>query len=189
MKKLHKYELLVSLDLRNELLKSFKLKEIDRAGWINSGLKNVESVASHSWGVSYLALILCPTNLDKNKVLSMSIIHDLGEAIVGDITPEDKISKEDKHNLELSAINKLTNSSQIQGELIDLWLEYENKSTPEALFVKACDSLDMALQATIYDRDNVDFNPSEFIESALRKIDDECMRLLASETVNGNNPA
>ncbi len=177
------------MDLRNELLKSFKLKEIDRAGWINSGLKNVESVAAHSWGVSYLSLILCPENLDKNKVLSMSIIHDLGEAIVGDITPADKISKEEKHKLEHSAINELTKSSTNQDQLIDLWLEYENKSSPEALFVKACDSLDMALQASIYDRDNENFNPSEFIESALAKIDDECMRLLISSTVNGKNPA
>ena len=55
-----------------------KLKEISRAGWINSGLKNVESVAAHSWGVSYLALILMPEEMDKERILSMAIFHDLG---------------------------------------------------------------------------------------------------------------
>ncbi|CAI8241889.1 MAG: Uncharacterised protein [Methanobacteriota archaeon] len=181
--------MLIFLDLRHELLNAFKLKEIDRAGWINSGLKSVESVASHSWGVSYLALLLCPKDYDRNKVLSMCIIHDLGEAIIGDITPDDNISKEEKYELEFSAIKELTKSSEIKTELVDLWLEYENKSTPEALFVKACDSLDMALQASIYEIKNSDFNPSEFINSALEKIDDECMRILASSTVNGKNPA
>jgi len=177
------------LDLRTELLNAFKLKDVDRAGWINSGLRPVESVAAHTWGVSYLALLLCPKEYDRNKVLSMCIIHDLGEAIVGDITPLDNISKEEKYNLEFSAIKELTNSSEIKGEIMDLWLEYEAKSSPEALFVKACDSLDMALQASIYDVENNDFNPNEFIESALEKIDDECMRVLASNTVNGKNPA
>ena len=180
---------MIFLQLRNELLKTFKLKEIDRAGWINSGLKNVESVAAHSWGVSYLALLLCPEELDRNKVLSMSIVHDLGEAIVGDITPQDKIAKNTKHKLESEDILELTHSSKIKNEIIDLWNEYEGNSTPEANFVKACDKLDMALQATLYNQENDDFDPTEFIESALKKIDDECMRLLASATVNGNNPS
>lgn len=181
--------MLIFLDLRKELVNAFKLKDVDRAGWINSGLSSVESVAAHTWGVSYLALLLCPKEYDRNKVLSMCIIHDLGEAIVGDITPLDNISKDEKYNLEFSAIKELTNSSEIKGEILELWLEYEEKSSPEALFVKACDSLDMALQASIYDLENNDFNPNEFIESALGKIDDECMRVLASNTVNGKNPA
>ena len=163
------------------------MKDIDRAGWINSGLKNVESVAAHSWGVSYLALVLCPEELDRNKVLSMSIVHDLGEAIVGDITPQDNIPKNIKHELEFEAIQELSSSSKNKNELIDLWNEYEDNSTPEANFVKACDKLDMALQATLYSQENDGFDPTEFIESALKKIDDECMRLLVSGTVNGNN--
>ena len=64
------------MELRKALLDALKLKEISRAGWINSGLKNVESVAAHSWGVSYLALILMPEGLDKEKILSMAIFHD-----------------------------------------------------------------------------------------------------------------
>ena len=95
------------MELRQVLLKALKLKEISRAGWINSGLKNVESVAAHSWGVSYLALILMPEELDKERILSMAIFHDLGEAIIGDITPADNITKEEKYHLELNAINEL----------------------------------------------------------------------------------
>ena len=39
----------------------------------------------------------------------------------------------------------------------------------EAKFVKACDKLDMALQATLYSLEDHSFNPKEFIDSALRK--------------------
>jgi len=175
------------LNLHHALLNTLKLKEIPRAGWLNFGLNDVESVAAHSWGVSYLSLILAPDSLNKEKVLSMSIIHDLGEALVGDITPLDGISKNEKHELEFDAIKKLTNLVSENEKIIQLWLEYEENSSPEAKFVKACDKLDMALQATYYSSKNNDFNPEEFIQSALEKIDDECMRLLASSTANGKN--
>ncbi|MAS62596.1 MAG: hypothetical protein CMA34_02850, partial [Euryarchaeota archaeon] len=72
-------------------------------------------------------------------------------------------------------------------ELLNLWHEYELNITPEAKFVKACDKLDMALQATLYSEKEALFNPQEFIDSALRKIDDEFMRLLANSTANGKN--
>ena len=81
----------------------------------------------------------------------------------------------------------MTNSVTEREKIIKLWLEYEDNSSPEAKFVKACDKLDMALQATYYSSKNNDFNPEEFIQSALEKIDDECMRLLASSTANGKN--
>lgn len=175
------------MTLRDELLKSFKLKELSRAGWIKSGLEDVESVAAHTWGVSYLCYLLCPDSLDKLKVLSMAIVHDLGEAIIGDITPHDKITREKKYELELSAIKKLTTSIGKQEEIIDLWLEYESNTSVESKFVKACDKLDMALQASIYELKDNTFNPEEFIDSALEKIDDENMKLLVSNTVKSKN--
>ena len=107
------------MELRQVLLNALKLKETPRAGWINSGLKNVESVAAHSWGVSYLALILMPEEMDKERILSMAIFHDLGEAIIGDITPADNITKEEKHNLELNAINELTKPIKRREKLIN----------------------------------------------------------------------
>ena len=117
----------------------------------------------------------------------MSIFHDLGEAIIGDITPADNITKEEKHHLELNAINELTKPIKRREKLIDLWHEYEKSITPEAKFVKACDKLDMALQATFYSLKDDSFNPKEFIDSALSIIDDECMRLLIDSTANGKN--
>ncbi|NCC17242.1 MAG: HD domain-containing protein [Clostridia bacterium] len=46
-----------------------------------------ESVAEHSWRVSLMALLLEDeiADADFNKIIRMCILHDLGEAITGDI--------------------------------------------------------------------------------------------------------
>jgi putative hydrolases of HD superfamily len=84
----------------------------------------------------------------------MSLVHDIGEAIVGDITPYDGVSDEDKFKLENEALTKLTNflkeskvCETVSGEIFDLWKEYEENKTKEAMLVKDIDKFDMILQA------------------------------------------
>ena len=71
------------------LIKANSLKEVPRTGWVLKGVKNPESVAGHSWGVSLLGLLLAPKNLDKNKLLQMIVVHDLGEIVPGDVRWEE----------------------------------------------------------------------------------------------------
>jgi len=59
------------------------LKDIKRTGWVVKGIKNAESVADHSWRMSFLVILLAPKNLNRQKLLEMSIVHDLGEIGVG----------------------------------------------------------------------------------------------------------
>ena len=51
-------------------------------------------------------------------------------------------------------------------------------AAPEGRFVKACDKLDMALQAQRYQR-ATGVDTSEFVASALRVLDDETLIALA----------
>ena len=55
----------------------------------------------------------------------MAIVHDIGEAIVGDICPGDNISNEDKHAAESAAIKHiqkmLGESTPAAMELSELW--------------------------------------------------------------------
>ena len=48
-----------------------------------------ESVADHSWRIALMAMLLCGEeefrDLDRDKVVRMCLIHDLGEAFTGDI--------------------------------------------------------------------------------------------------------
>ena len=93
--------------MREELLTLLKLKQLARTGWVRAGVENPESVADHSWGMAILALRLCPQELDLCKVLSMCIMHDVAEILVGDLTPHDEIKGKEKHDLERAAMNKI----------------------------------------------------------------------------------
>lgn len=61
------------------------LKEVKRTGWVLKGVKEVESVADHTWRMQFFILLLTPSSLNKTKLLEMCVIHDLGESGVGDI--------------------------------------------------------------------------------------------------------
>ena len=155
--------------MQKKLIDILGLKNIIRAGWLKVGIERPESVASHSWGMSALALELCPQHLDLSKVLSLCIVHDIPEIIVGDLTPLDDCTNKAKD--EHSAMQKLA------PQWLYLFEEYEAGQTAEAKFVKQIDKLDMALQAVIY-RNEQGVDTSEFIESARKKIHDSNLQEL-----------
>lgn len=97
--------------------------------------------------------------------LKMGLIHDLGESIIGDITPSDNVSKEDKHAMEEVFFVFDCNSQQailqivkdfpkpLSDEFINLWREYEEQETPASHYVFDFDKLDMLIQANQYEED------------------------------------
>lgn len=90
--------------------------------------------------------------LNLEKVLCMAAIHDLPEAHpkVGDITPRDGVSKEEKHQREKEAMIGFVSGFSMGEKILALWREYEANETPEAQFVNQLDKLEMGLQALIY---------------------------------------
>jgi len=135
---------------REPFLEVLGLKEVDRAGWKRSGLTNVESVAAHSWGVAFLAMQICPPELDRLKVIEMAVCHDVAEVRVGDITPHDGISSEEKVRVETEAMLSLSKGFPQGERMLELYREYEAGETQEARFLKLCDKLDMAFQSYVY---------------------------------------
>tara|TARA_B100001093_G_scaffold161346_3_gene153791 strand:- start:29682 stop:30221 length:540 start_codon:yes stop_codon:yes gene_type:complete len=153
-----------STSMRDGLKEILGLKNVPRTGWVRSNVPSPESVAAHSWGMSMLALKLCPPHLDLLRVISLCVVHDVPEVRVGDLTPHDDCStkSEDEHAAMVS----------LSPEWVPLLEEYELCHTAEAKFVKQLDKLDMALQASIY-QDMNDVDLSEFIESAKKAITDK----------------
>lgn len=123
------------------------LKEVRRSGWVREGHPDAESVADHSWSVSLLALLLCPPELNREKLLIMAILHDLAEVRIGDITPQDGIPPGEKHAREDAAMADLLADHP---DLLETWREAEARQTPEARFLKGLDGLEMGLQADRY---------------------------------------
>jgi putative hydrolases of HD superfamily len=129
-----------------------RLKRTARAGWALRGIANPESVAEHTCRVALLALVLAPRAeppLDAPRCVAMALVHDLAEALVGDITPFDGVDTDDKLRREDEATRIL---AALAGDdaLLALWREYAAAATAEARFVKELDKLETVLQASEY---------------------------------------
>lgn len=157
-------------DLAALLAEALGLKELPRAGWSRAGVEGAESVAAHSWGVAWLVLALCPDGVDRGRALAIAVLHDLAEVRTGDVTPHDGVAPADKAAAEAKAMRGLLGSLPHGASLEALWREYEDASTPEGRFVKACDKLDMALQAARY-RETTGADTDELVVSARRALD------------------
>jgi 5'-deoxynucleotidase YfbR-like HD superfamily hydrolase len=73
-----------------------KLKEVKRTGWVRNNIDNPESVADHSFSAAILGSLLCPEDLNKEKVMKMLLYHDLAESVTGDIVTIVNGEKESK---------------------------------------------------------------------------------------------
>jgi putative hydrolase of HD superfamily len=145
-----------------------RMKMLKRAGWVKRRVDNPESDADHSYSLALLTLLLAPKELDLLKCLKLALIHDLPEAFCGDFIPGE-LEPSEKAKLERSAMQKVCSDIDCP-ELMDLFEEYEQNSTPEAQFVKTLDRLDNVFTARFYERK---FNLSlidEFAASALPRI-------------------
>jgi len=139
------------------------LKRTPRSGWITSGvsLRDVESVADHTFSTCALALILADFELrngqrvNMERVLRMAILHDLAEAFTFDISKAylmylGKRGSKVKSMIETSAWQYLVRGMkpiQLSNNYLKLQREYGEGRTVESKIVHAADSLDILLQA------------------------------------------
>lgn len=86
-----------------------QIKETRRANWLRRGIKDMELVGNHTFGV--LLLILQATEKlpaeTRLKALEMATSYELPEAIIGDYTPAGHVSKERKKTEEGLSIDFL----------------------------------------------------------------------------------
>ena len=135
-----------------------KLSTIQRKGWLdwNVQVDRKESDSDHIYGTQMLALAMYFENyeeykdLDIKKILLMLAIHELGEAIIGDLTAKD-IKKEDKQVIEHEAFKTIISNLDLADDLFNLYLEFDNKTSPEARFAKFIDKFECDLQSKVLD--------------------------------------
>ena len=154
-------------------LRATRLKRLFRQGWLKRGIDEsaCESVADHSFGVALLALLLGPAHagVDRERAVLMALVHELGEAYAGDITPVDGVSKEEKAALERDSIGRVLADSPEAPFILGLWEEYEAAASPTARFVKELDRLEMGLEARVHAAGGSEAM-GEFHESARRAV-------------------
>jgi len=135
-----------------------RLKNVYRTSWTSGG--QPESVASHTWRLSLMALIFERSfpDVDIGRLLKMCIVHDLGEAIGGDIPAIYQQSNAPKADQERKDLLVLLEPLPdiIKHEILALWDDYEAAASPEARIAKALDKLETLLQH------NQGANPPDF---------------------------
>jgi putative hydrolase of HD superfamily len=164
-----------------------QLKQLYRQGWLRQGVppERCESVAEHSFGVAMLAMFIAGAwfpELDGAKVLRLALLHDLGEVYAGDIVPDAGIDRAEKTRREQAAVSVVLGKLPGGERWLELWNEYEEQDTPVARFVRQMDRLEMALQATVYQRQKL-VDAAGFLEYVAPVLAGEPMAGLLAELV------
>ena len=149
-----------------------KLKTLKRTGWVVEGVKDPESIADHSFRTALAVVVLGKhKDIDLFKCVKMALAHDIAESQIGDLLVDWKldahgeeklknlknreehgITLEEKLKREKDGMKKLTSILGEDGkELLELWEEFEDGKTKEAVFVKSVENFEMFLQAYEYE--------------------------------------
>jgi putative hydrolase of HD superfamily len=162
----------------NFLIEVGKLKKMKRRGWVLRRVKDPETIAAHTFRMTLMAwLLCCKKKINTDKIIKMSLIHDLCEVYAGDTTPYDqilpkdkrkwkkmlnswrRISKKEKEKFFLKKYKKEDKALRglvsklplaLKKEITNLWDDYEKGLTPEGKFVNQVDRVENLLQALEY---------------------------------------
>ncbi|KAI5795498.1 putative hydrolases of HD superfamily [Peziza echinospora] len=134
-----------------------KLKTTPREGWRRFDIQHGESIADHMYRMSIITMLCPDPSIKRDHCVKMAIIHDMAESLVGDITPVDGVTKEDKHSRELQTMEYLKGllepfNPAVGAEIMSIWQEYEDGITPEAIFVKDVDKYELLVQMIEYEK-------------------------------------
>ena len=174
------------------------LKRELRHSWLSD--RRRESVAEHTWMMSLLAILFAKrlaTPVDLGRTLRMVIVHDLVEAVCGDVPSfEDSERMQQKAANERAAMQRLRQElpADLGAEIAELWDEFEARQTPEARFAVSLDKLEVQLQHNLAPLDTwerVEYDlvytkvlqpcaHDEFLAAVARAVIDQAERKMAA---------
>jgi len=147
--------------LINFLAELMRLKSTPRIGWLLRGVRDVESVAEHSFGVAVIAMLLADrarargVEVNVERLLRMALLHDMTEARTGDLPSTIKryfgkaaIKAAD----ETIAKEIFTELGDLSESYLELFFDYEHRTSVESRLVKAADKLDLLVQSREYEK-------------------------------------
>jgi len=153
------------------LLETIKAKRMVRTGWKMNGVHNPESVAEHAFQLCIIVLIVSDyLGVDKEKLIKMALIHDLGEITTGDMVwiqgnIIDEAKRKKKESLESIGIEKMFSILGSPTEYKSIFDEMIQRKSIESEVFWQIDKLELVIQAAQYElSDNKDL--SEFFIDA-----------------------
>lgn len=168
-------------DIVNFLFEVGVLKKIPRSGYKFLGTGS-ESVADHSFRVAVIAYVLAKHELqaDLQKVVLMSLFHDIHEARTGDhnyVNKQYVIVNEDK------AVRDLAQGLPSGEEIVSLIREFNSGETLEARLSQDADQLDFILELKTQ-RDLGNRSAAEWMRYSLKRLITDNAKKLANEIIN-----
>ncbi|WP_240768787.1 HD domain-containing protein [Paracoccus liaowanqingii] len=136
------------------LAEADRLKSVLRASTLLDGSRR-ENSAEHSWHLALYALVLgglAAPGVDVGRVIRMLLIHDLVEIDVGDVPLHSAGGQ--AHGSDAVRAAEAAAARRLFGllpgaqgaALLSLWQEFEAVKTPDAIFAKALDRCQPAVQ-------------------------------------------
>jgi len=153
----------------DSFIRALQLKDEARSGWVLRGVRGPESVADHSWATAYLCMLYADeAGVDRARAAQMAVVHDLAEAITGDVATrvvamDNPSVIAEKRRREVAAMDELVGTDSAAGStgpasgpgsagnIRALWEEYEESGTPVARFVRDMNLIDMCAEAFVYE--------------------------------------
>ena len=133
------------------------LKKKVRSGWDsthwNVSSDRIERVSEHIVGTIALALGLAlefPFPINLYEVLETLTIHEIGEIIIGDQTPFDGMTSEEKKEIEERAMREIVGNLSNKSKMLNSLFEFDNRETENAKFSHYCDKLEADIQSKVY---------------------------------------
>lgn len=134
-----------------------KLKQKQRSGWDkthwNVNYDHIERISEHVYGTIVLALSLdleYNFNINIDKVIETLCIHEVGEILIGDITPFDNVTSKEKEQIEHQAVIKVMGNLNRNKMMTSLIFDFDKRQTSDMKFAYYCDKLEADIQAKIY---------------------------------------
>lgn len=118
-----------------------KLKSVLRESDTLDGSRK-ENSAEHSWQCATMALLFAryvDGGVDLLKVLTMLVIHDVGEIDARDVGLYEPYDADTRFEKELGCVRRLFEKSN--PELLEAWREFEEGRTAEARYARAIDRI------------------------------------------------
>ncbi len=138
-----------------------KASDIERTGWVRAGIPSPENIVEHMYNCWLIGMLYLPetynaNGYDKNRILQMLLIHDLGETETGDICRPDKVKKQKfydhQENMVMQSLllsGTYPDSADIS-KYLDCWNEWSFKSGINYSVAKDIDNIQTIFQFCKY---------------------------------------
>ena len=162
------------------LFQARMLKAIPRSGFGFLGAGR-ESVADHSFSTAFIAFVMSrmQPQVDALRLISMSLVHDLTEARIGDLN---SVQKEYVTADEAKALDDTVSEIPFGEFLAELIDEYQANQTAEARLAHDADQLALILDLKALS-DLGYQSPSKWLPPVVRRLQTEIGQQLAEEVL------